>query len=329
MAARAAPRGSKGKGPGRPAKVRACVDGEIADALVDYLGHLKVERGLSVNTLAAYERDLGDFTVHLVGCSVTGLMAIEARHVGSWLTALTDDGLSARSQARKLVAVRGFHKYLRRERRIAVDPTRGLRLPRFAPRLPELLTTEEIDALLAAPGLDTPAGQRDTALLELMYATGCRVSEAVGLDRAQLHLDRALVLLTGKGDKQRYVPLGAPAVSAIALWVGEGRQQMLRRLSRPGGRAVHAVFINQRGGRLTRQGWFLRLREHARAGGIARSISPHKLRHSFATHLLEGGADLRSVQALLGHADISTTQIYTHVSDGHLRAAYKRHHPRA
>jgi len=303
--------------------------GRVGVVITDYLAHLKVERGLSVNTLAAYERDLADYAEHLGEHGVTDLAAVVGETLVTWLQTLPERGLSARSQARKLVAVRGLHKHLRREGLAPIDPTRGLRLPKFVPRLPELLSFEEVGALLRAPGLDTTAGLRDTALLELMYATGCRVSEAVGLDRAQLHLDRGLVLLSGKGDKERFVPLGEPAVAALSNWLSAGRVQMLARLRKQKGAHVSAVFINQRGGRLTRQGWFSRLRAHAKAAGIARPVSPHKLRHSFATHLLEGGADLRSVQALLGHADIATTQIYTHVSDRHLRETYRRHHPRA
>lgn len=301
----------------------------IGDAMTDYLAHLRVERGLARNTLAAYERDLSDYAAHVTGQGVRQPSAIAAGHVVAWLSALHERGLSARSSARKLVAVRGLHKYLRRENLSPIDPTRGLRSPKFVPRLPELLSGAEISALLAAPGTDTPAGLRDTALLELMYATGCRVSEAVGLSRAQLHLDRGLVLLAGKGNKERFVPMGPPAIAALKAWLTIGRPEVLGRVRRPPAAAAQAVFLNLRGGQLTRQGWYQRLREHARAAGIARAISPHKLRHSFATHLLEGGADLRSVQALLGHADISTTQIYTHVSESHLREAYRRHHPRA
>ena len=300
---------------------------DLSEAASDYLAHLRVERGLSPNTLAAYERDLADYTEHVRSQGVTEPSAITAGHVVAWLSALHERGLSARSSARKLVAVRGLHKHLRRENLSPVDPTRGLRSPKFVPRLPELLSGAEIAALLAAPGTETAAGLRDTALLELMYATGCRVSEAVGLQLHQLHLDRGLVLLAGKGNKERFVPMGPPAIAALQSWLSVGRPGILERVRRA--KPTQAVFLNLRGGRLTRQGWYQRLREHAKAAGIARTISPHKLRHSFATHLLEGGADLRSVQALLGHADISTTQIYTHVSESHLRDAYRRHHPRA
>jgi integrase/recombinase XerD len=184
-----------------------------------------------------------------------------------------------------------------------------------------------VERLLAAPGDADATALRDTALLELQYATGCRVSEALDLTLARLHLDQGLVLLSGKGRKERFVPLGVPAQAAIARWLAHGRPALLARVRRA--QSVSWLFVNHRGGRLSRQGWFQRLREHAVTAGIGRPISPHKLRHSFATHLLEGGADLRSVQALLGHADIATTQIYTHVTTDHLRAAYDRHHPRA
>lgn len=314
-----------------PSPAAAAIEdaGQVGEAIAEYLDHLKVERGLSRNTVAAYERDLADYASFLSLHPLPDLDAISGEQVVGWLSSLADSGLSARSQARKLVAVRGLHKHLRAERITKVDPTRGLRLPKFVPRLPELLSGEEIEALLAAPGLNTAAGQRDTALLELMYATGCRVSEAVGLDRGALHLDRGLVLLAGKGNKERFVPVGPPAIAALSIWLSDGREAVVQRRRTPGGKDVNAVFVNLRGGRLSRQGWFGRLREHALAAGITRAISPHKLRHSFATHLLEGGADLRSVQALLGHADIATTQIYTHVSERHLRDAYRRHHPRA
>jgi integrase/recombinase XerD len=237
------------------------------------------------------------------------------------------DGMSARSQARRLVAVRGLFRHLRREGVVASDPAQAVALPRFVARLPELLSRSEIEALLAAPGTDTPAGLRDTALLELMYATGCRVSEALDLCVPRLDLREAVVRLVGKGNKERMVPLGVPAQAALARWLAEGRPLLLARARKQP--REQWVFVNQRGGRLSRQGWWQLLVQHAQNAGIMRAISPHKLRHSFATHMLEGGADLRSVQALLGHADISTTQIYTHVLDEKLRTLVETHHPLA
>lgn len=296
----------------------------MADAdpdVLEYLAYLAVERGLANNTITAYRRDLSDYASFL---DDRGQPVRDAgtTDITAYLSATTTRGLSARSQARRLTAMRGLYKFLRSRRIVAVDPTQGVAMPRFAPKLPELLSREEIERLLAAPGIDTPAGQRDTALLELMYATGCRVSEALDLDVASLHLDRGLVLLRGKGDKERFVPVGVMAMAALQVWLAGGRPSLCRTKAGP-------VFVNRRGKRMTRQGIYGRLRRHAEAAGIDRRISPHKLRHSFATHLLQGGADLRSVQTLLGHADIATTQIYTHVSNAHVRDAYDRHHPRA
>ena len=294
----------------------------MVDADVDeYLAYLAVERGLAKNTLVAYRRDLADYASFLDERG-TAVRDASTTDLTAYLSRTTSRGLSARSQARRLTALRGLYKLLRSRRIVTVDPTQGVSMPRFAPKLPELLSREEVERLLAAPGIDTAAGQRDTALLELMYATGCRVSEALDLDVSALHLDRGLVLLRGKGDKERFVPVGVMAMRALTLWLGDGRPSLCRAAAGP-------VFVNRRGKRLTRQGIYGRLRTHAAAAGIGRVISPHKLRHSFATHLLQGGADLRSVQALLGHADISTTQIYTHVSNAHVRDAYDRHHPRA
>ncbi len=296
-------------------------------AVDDFLQHLTVERGLARNTLAAYGQDLASFAEFAHEREVSRVEAIDPPLLVAFASHQVEQGLSARSQARRLVALRGLFRYLRREGLCAQDPTQAVTLPRFAARLPELLTRAEVEAVLAAPGTDSPAGLRDTALLELMYATGCRVSEALDLCIPRLSLSEALVRLVGKGDKERMVPLGVPAQHALTHWLEHGRPAIVERARRKP--KDQWVFLNQRGGRLSRQGWWQRLRAHAQAAGIDRPISPHKLRHSFATHLLEGGADLRSVQALLGHADISTTQIYTHVSERHVRDAYDRHHPRA
>jgi integrase/recombinase XerD len=307
--------------------------GEAAAALAvdvaidDYLQHLTVERGLARNSLAAYGHDLARFAAFAADHGVGEVGQVQPPLVLAFASQQHREGMSARSQARRLVALRGLFRYLRREGRVACDPTQALALPRFAARLPELLTRAEVLALLAAPGTDTAAGLRDTALLELMYASGCRVSEALDLCIPRLDLREAVVRLVGKGNKERMVPLGVPAQAALARWLVEGRPALVARARKAP--REQWVFVNQRGGRLSRQGWWQRLSQHAQAAGIARAISPHKLRHSFATHLLEGGADLRSVQALLGHADISTTQIYTHVSERHVREAYDRHHPRA
>jgi integrase/recombinase XerD len=312
----------------------------LDDAIDDYLVHLKVERGLRPNTLSAYANDLRQFAQFVNG-PIEGEgerdgapAAVEPPVLLAFLRQLSRDGLSARSQARRFVAVRGLYKWLRRESLLPVDPTQGIRLPRFAPKLPELLSRAEVDALLAAPGVGDPVGLRDTALLELMYATGCRISEALDLTLDRLHLDRGLVLLVGKGDKHRMVPLGVPARDALQRYLEQGRPVLMAppkrsKRKRASGKPAPFVFVNNRRRRLSRQGVWARLRQHALKAGITRAISPHKLRHSFATHLLEGGADLRSVQALLGHADISTTQVYTHLSQAHVRQAYDRHHPRS
>jgi integrase/recombinase XerD len=279
-----------------------------------------VERGLARNTLAAYGHDLARFAAFAADHDVTEVEQLQPPLLLAFASQQHREGMSARSQARRLVAVRGLLRYLRREGVVTHDPSQAVALPRFAARLPELLSRTEVVALLAAPGTDTTAGLRDTALLELMYATGCRVSEALDLCIPRLDLREAVVRLVGKGNKERMVPLGVPAQAALGRWLAEGRPALLARLRKKP--REQWVFLNQRGGRLSRQGWW-------QPAGIARAISPHKLRHSFATHLLEGGADLRSVQTLLGHADISTTQIYTHVSERHVREAYDRHHPRA
>lgn len=299
----------------------------LAVAVDDYLQHLRVERGLADNTIAAYGADLGRLCAFAADQEVTDVDAVTPRMLVGFASAQVQEGMSARSQARRLVAARGLFRYLRREGVIDNDPAQAVTLPRFAPRLPELLSRAEVEALLAAPGTDSVSGLRDTAMLELMYATGCRVSEALDLGVERLRLDEALVRLVGKGNKERLVPLGVPAQRALVAWLEQGRPALVAKAKqRP---KKQWVFLNQRAGRLSRQGFWKRLRGHAQAAGIERAISPHKLRHSFATHLLEGGADLRSVQALLGHADISTTQIYTHVSERHVVDAYERHHPRA
>lgn len=300
----------------------------LEEVVEDYLQHLKVERNLSPNTLDAYGNDLRQLLEYLDEQGVESTDEATPPVLLGFLRALGERGISARSQARRWVAVRGLFRWLRLEQLVEVDPTQGIRLPKARAKLPELLSRDEIARLIAAPGVDTALGLRDTALLEFMYATGCRVSEACGLELGALHLDQALVLLTGKGDKQRMVPLGDCALVATLAWLEEGRPKLLAR-ARGKGRHSQRVFLNFRGGSLSRQGWYQRLRQHATAAGITRNISPHKLRHSFATHLIEGGADLRAVQTLLGHADISTTQVYTHLSQSHVRHAYDEHHPRA
>lgn len=300
----------------------------LEDAVEDYLQHLKVERNLASNSIEAYANDLRQLLDHLSSVGAETTSDVSPPVLLGFLQALTKRGLSARSQARRWVAVRGLFRWLRIEHLIDVDPTQGIRMPKAGAKLPELLSRAEIDALLAAPGVDTPLGLRDTALLEFMYATGCRVSEACDLQLDALHLDQGLVVLTGKGSKQRMVPLGDCALVALLAYIESGRPELIERARGKARRDMH-VFLNARGGRLSRQGWFGRLREHAVTAGIVRPISPHKLRHSFATHLIEGGADLRAVQTLLGHADISTTQVYTHLSQSHVRHAYDRHHPRA
>ncbi|MFZ6179421.1 site-specific tyrosine recombinase XerD [Nannocystis pusilla] len=308
---------SEGTGPKRQTNTAT-----LARAIEDYLEHLKVERRLRPNSLLAYTGDLEAFAGHAEAAGVAALGAVTPALLLRFAVGLSQAGLSPRSQARRLTAVRGLFRFLREEGRLDIDPAQALRLPKLPKRLPELLSRGEVEALLAAPGQDGPLALRDTALLELLYATGCRISEALDLTLDRLYLDQAIVRLTGKGDKQRLVPLGSPAIAALQAWLTSGRPELVRG-------TVRWVFVNHRGGRLSRQGFFLKLREYALAIGVTRPISPHKLRHSFATHLLEGGADLRAVQALLGHADIGTTEIYTHVTRDHLRERHKRHHPRA
>ncbi|HFE45881.1 MAG TPA: site-specific tyrosine recombinase XerD [Nannocystis exedens] len=291
-----------------------------------FLVHLKVERGLRPNSIIAYATDLKRFKVYLEDKGLSPrLSKINTKALQGFLDAQDEAGLTPATRARRWAAVSGLFKFLRQEGRIKNDPTQGVRRPKVSRKLPDLLTCEEIDALLQAPGTDTPLGLRDTALLELMYASGCRVSEAIYLKLGHLNLDQGFVRLKGKGAKERLSVVGEVAIAALSRWLKEGRPDLLKY----DGPDEEWVFLNHRGGQLTRQGCYLKIRQIARSAGITRRISPHRLRHSFATHLLEGGTDLRTLQLLLGHADIATTQIYTHVSQRHLREAYKKHHPRA
>ncbi|HVY45891.1 MAG TPA: site-specific tyrosine recombinase XerD [Minicystis sp.] len=287
-----------------------------------YLDHLRVERALSPRSVEAYARDLAKLLAHAEEQGVTEPGGVDPALVSTFLVRLGRDGLGARSAARHLSAVRGFARFLARERALSGDPTALVDRPRVARRLPKVLGPDEVRTLLDVPPEDTARGLRDRAILHVLYAAGLRVSELVGLKLADVDRARGVVFAFGKGGKRRVVPLGEPALDAIDAWLAA-------RAASPAAAASPLLFPSPRGGRLTRQAVWKMLKAAARAAGITKPSSPHKLRHSFATHLLEGGADLRSVQALLGHADISTTEVYTHLADDAVRAAFRRAHPRA
>ncbi len=296
----------------------------LDDALDHFLTWLRVERGLAANTVIAYQRDLKAVSDVLGGGRSAGDVTEE--DLRRWLAARAEAGIAPRTQARNLVAMRRFFGFLRDEQLIAADPTARIDLPRTGRPLPETLTVDEVEALLRVPDPNEVLGLRDRAMLEVLYATGLRVSELVGLRCGDLHLEAGFVRVMGKGRKERIVPLGEVARQWLERYLLEARG-----LLTDGDRATRArehVFITRLGGGMTRQGFFKRLREIARFAGIERDIGPHQLRHAFATHLLERGADLRSLQLMLGHADISTTEIYTHLSRARLARIHAQHHPR-
>jgi integrase/recombinase XerD len=287
-----------------------------------FLNYLAVERGLAENTLDAYGRDLARYLDFLEKSKVDRIEQIAPAVVLRFLSHLKDEGLSPRSRARTLAALKTFHKFLVREKMAEENPTDQVTAPKTLSALPKTLSTVDVECLLSSPKGETPLAWRDRAMLEIIYATGLRVSELVSLKLNDLQLDVGYLTAFGKRSKQRIVPLGEAAVSALHEYLRHGRPGLLKESS------SQFVFLNRSGEGLTRQGFWKIIKRRALEAGITRSITPHTMRHSFATHLLENGADLRSVQAMLGHADISTTQIYTHVTRERLRKMHAQHHPR-
>jgi integrase/recombinase XerD len=301
------------------------------DALVDlYLDHLRVERALSPYTVAAYARDLGKLSAFAEERGVTEARRLDLGVVSAWQSSLARSGLGPRSAARHLSSLRGLMRFLLREGEITQDPTALAARPRFGRKLPHALGEHEMLRLIETPDPTTGRGLRDRAMLSVAYAAGLRVSELVRLSLGDVDFERGVVAAFGKGGKRRLVPLGEVALEHLGAYL-RARADALR--DDPGEslkkRHTRLLFPSPRGGALTRQGFWKIVRRYARAAGIRGNVHPHQLRHSFATHLLSGGADLRSVQTLLGHADVATTEIYTHVTRDHVRNAHKRSHPRA
>jgi integrase/recombinase XerD len=292
--------------------------GAFASCIDEYLVSLRVERGLAANTIAAYERDLAQYQQHLAGREP------DQAAVEQYVTALREAGLAPTSIARKIAAIKGLHRFLVAEEMRDQDPTLLIDSPKQGEPLPKALTIDEVARLIESPDVTTLKGRRDSALLEFLYGTGARVSEAVALDLTDIDVEDRVALVTGKGSKQRIVPLGGKAVEAIARWLPDRGEVVSRK------QTGDPLFTSVRGRRLSRQAVFNVVRDAARAGGIRiEKVSPHVLRHSAATHMVEGGADLRTVQELLGHATISTTQVYTRVSSTHLVEIYMEAHPRS
>lgn len=293
-----------------------------------YLEFLMLEKGLSRNTLSAYENDLRRYLEHLGRRGVTGIDAATPEHVRSHISLLSELGLSPASISRALSSIRGLHTFALVERESTADPTENVQAPKKSRSLPEVLSLPEIEAMLAAPDVTDPTGNpygfRDRALLETLYATGMRVSEARGLTGSQLLAELGLVRVVGKGNKERIVPIGEVALEWIDRYRTEARPHLIVR-GRPTG---DALFLNSRGTMLSRNAIWKITKRYADEAGITSEVYPHVFRHSFATHLLEGGADLRAVQEMLGHEDVTTTQIYTHVDREHLRQVHRSFHPR-
>jgi integrase/recombinase XerD len=299
----------------------------LSELTLDFLAYLELERGLSRNTLEAYRSDLQQFGEFLGRHSLDPLR-VGPRELAAFISEMADghDGRPAAAPAtlqRKIACLRSFYRHLRREQVIEHDPTSELRPPRSRARLPKVLSRDEVAQLLAQPKGTSPPALRDRALLETMYACGLRASEAISLELTQLDLEAGILRTRGKGSKERIVPIGSQAIAALKAYLNRGRPPLV------GLREEPHVFVNQRGSGLSRQGLYKIVQRHARTAGLDQRMSPHTLRHTFATHLLSGGCDLRSLQEMLGHADIGTTQIYTHLSAGRLREVYFDAHPRA
>lgn len=291
------------------------------DALIDqFIHHLRLERGLSDNTIQAYTRDLARLGRFLEQEGLSPLTISRDRMI-AYLSSIRRS-LSTRSVARAISSTRSFFRFLAAEGRIQENPARLLETPRLSQRLPHILSIEEIDRLLSRPDRSTPAGSRDRAMLELLYATGLRVSELIGLKVLNVNLESGYLRTIGKGAKERLVPIGGKAIEAVRAYLSDGRPLMVRGINPP------YLFLNHRGRALTRQGFWKIIKQYGHLAGITKEITPHTIRHSFASHLLEGGADLRAVQVMLGHEDIATTQIYTHVTRERLKELHEKYHPR-
>jgi integrase/recombinase XerD len=301
---------------------------EDASAVIDaYLDHLRVERRLADHTLESYARDLRALA-RSAAAAERPLTSLDRPTLEAFIREQRLSGLSPRSVARSVAALRGFYRFLVLNRSIAQNPTDDLRPPRAWPALPTFLTLEEVDTLIAQPDVSKPLGLRDRAMIEVLYATGMRVSELVSLRTADLHLEAHYVTCIGKGNKERVIPIGDQASSWLRRYHRDARPT-LAKSGRASARTAGRVFVNGRGGPLSRIGFWKILKAYGRRAGLPSSLSPHVLLHSFATHLLERGADLRAIQMMLGHSDLSTTQIYTHVLESRLRSVYERFHPRA
>ena len=289
----------------------------------EFINYLAVERGLAQNTLESYGRDLRQFQSYLQDSKIDFMKDLNRGTILTYLSNLQTRGKAVSTISRNLAAIKSFYQYLVRERYLEKDPAAHLESPKLEKKLPKVLSVHEVEELLKQPSSTLPAGLRDKAMLELLYATGIRVSELISLNISDVNLDMGYIKCYGKGSKERIVPLGSIAAKCVQEYLGKGRTKLVRTYEEA------ALFINHHGNRLTRQGFWKIIKKYAQEARIVKDITPHTLRHSFATHLLENGADLRSVQEMLGHADISTTQIYTHVTRNHLKEVYDKTHPRA
>jgi integrase/recombinase XerD len=296
---------------------------DISSAVERFLTYVRVEKNLSPNSVESYGQDLTLFAKELQKRQISDVKVIEKSHVLSHLVHLTQSGLSARSQSRHLSAIRQLCRFLVRDGAISVNPVADIDMPKLVHKLPSFLDVSEVDRLLATPDQSQPRGLRDYAMICVLYATGLRVSELISLRLEDVDLTRGFLMTRGKGNKERIVPMGQRALTAIESYLRNARSHLI------GKQESIYLFAGKRGEPMTRQCFWKLLKDHALGAGITKSISPHQLRHSFATHLVERGADLRAVQAMLGHADLATTEIYMHVNRERLQELYKEHHPRA
>jgi integrase/recombinase XerD len=296
----------------------------LEDQLQDFLHYLIVERGLAANTISSYDRDLKKYTTYLKKVElISSYEEVSRIKILNYLKHIKDKGLSSKTIARNIASIRSFHQFLLRDKVVSHDPTVHIETPQPDRKLPKILSMAEVEQLIEAPKLHTSFGLRDKAMIEVLYATGTRVSELVGLNIGDVHLTMGFLRCFGKGNKERIIPLGRESIIALENYLQNGRVELL------GKKKTDALFLNHHGNRLSRQGFWKILKRLSIDANIKKELTPHTLRHSFATHLLENGADLRAVQEMLGHADISTTQIYTHVTKTRLKDVYKSFHPRA